>query len=171
MADVAKLLESLHPMREPAAPTSIAPALVTASLGCLLAIMLLVLWWQARRRGVSLRRSAALVLADSAALAPSERLAAQARLLRRLGRIVAGEPAARRQGAEWLATLDQAFATDFFTKGAGAAFGDTLYSARIAPDVETIHHRLADLFATMAVPKADRRGSAHAAPSLDRELV
>ena len=119
MPDVAQLLQSLHPMREPPPPSPVAPFLVMLAAGVTLALVAFVAWRQLGRRRAGLRRSAELALASTRDLAPAERLAAQARLLRRLVRARSGESAAKAQGEGWLAALDDMFATTFFTRGAG----------------------------------------------------
>ena len=162
MADVSHLLEMMHPMREPPLPASLAPFLVTLGLGCVAAAALFVVYWQALRRRSDLRRSAEAALSASRALAPPERLAAQANLLRRLVRVVAGESEARRQGAAWLESLDRAFATQFFTEGDGKAYGDALYAPRL-PDVDALDQALAGLFRVLgrpSVPAKRGRGTA-----------
>ena len=153
MADVAQLLQSLHPMREPPPPSPIAPYLVTLAIGIVAAAIAFVVWRQARRRRAGIRRAAGLALAATRTLAPPERLAAQARLLRRLVRARDGEIAARAQGEGWLASLDRTFATDFFTSGAGRAYADSLYRRDDAVDVEALDSSLAELVARLGGPK------------------
>lgn len=146
MADVSRLLETLHPMREPPLPSSIAPYLVMAGLGCLAAVIGAAVWIAIRRRA-DVRRSAEAALAASRMLAPAERLAAQAVLLRRLVRGLAGEEAVRKQGRAWLESLDRTFETRFFTHDAGKVFGDGIYSQRAVPDVDALERSLSGLIA------------------------
>ena len=149
MADnVSRVLEMMHPMREPAQPAGLAPFLVTLAIGAGAGVVLFVLIIQARRRRSLVRRAAVAELARTRALVPPERLAAQASLLRRLVRRLAGESAARTQGALWLESLDRVFATRFFTEGQGRAFGDALYGPRI-PDVDALDAELTGLFAKL----------------------
>ena len=147
MVDVARLLETLHPMREPPPPQAITPALILTAIGCLAAAALFVAVWRARGRYAALRRAAEATLAASRRLAPAERLAAQAQLLRRLVRGLAGEGEARKQGRAWLESLDRVFATRFFTEGDGTAFGEALYRPQPSADIDALDHSLAALFA------------------------
>lgn len=151
--DVAQLLQSLHPMREPPPPSPVEPFLLTLVLGFCVAIVGLVVWRQVRRRRAGLRRSAEAALAATRGLAPPERFAAQARLLRRLVRAQSGETAARAHGEGWLAALDGTFATTFFTSGAGRAYADTLYrrdgAGRDPRQVDALDRSLADFIARL----------------------
>lgn len=142
---ISGVLEMMHPMREPPQPASLAPVLFTLVVGIAVALLALALLLRARRRRADLREAARAALARTRGLDDAERLAGQAALLRRLVRRLAGEDAARLQGAAWLGALDRAFATRFFTQGAGAAFGDALYGARV-PDVAALDGELAALF-------------------------
>lgn len=149
MPDVAQLLESLHPMREPPPPSPVAPFLTTLAVGVAVAALIFVLWRLARQRSIGMRRSAARALVATRNFDPDERLAAQATLLRQVVRIRAGESAARTQGDGWLATLDRTFATSFFTAGAGRAYADSLYRRDGAEDVEALDRSLSDLIARL----------------------
>ncbi len=149
MADVARMLELMHPMREPPPPSPVAPFLVMALLGCAAAVLALALVWQAWRRGAGLRRSALAALAASRALVPDERFAAQAGLLRRLARRLGGEAAARLHGQAWLERLDAMFGTRFFTQGEGQAYGDALYARQCVSDVDALDRSLARLIANL----------------------
>ena len=151
MADVARLLETLHPLREPPAPAPIAPVLAMLAIGCVAAMLAFVVAWRVGRRRTAVRGAAAAALAASRALAPPERLAAQAGLLRRLVRGALGEPAAREQGEAWLRRLDQMFETRFFTEDAGVVFGDPLYRRPSDLDVEALDRSLLGFFAKMPV--------------------
>lgn len=150
MADVSRLLETLHPMREPPPPPSILPFVVMVVLGCAAAAVLFLVFREAKlRRARNLRRTAEAALAVSRPLVPAERLAAQALLLRRLVRRLRGDAEARRQGTPWLASLDETFDTRFFTEGEGRAFGEALYRSRVAPDVDELDRSLANLLVKM----------------------
>ena len=114
-------VESLAFQLEPAIAVSIVAGLALAA-GAIL-----------RRRARPLRLRAArralrVSLAATRDAPPDERLAAQALLLRRAARTVAGDEVARLHGEAWLAALDRMFATSFFTRGDGRCFGDALYS-------------------------------------------
>ena len=149
MADTARLLELMHPMREPPQPAAVTPYLFMAGLGCLAALVGFAVYWFNRHRRAGLRQSAEAALAASRPLVPAERLAAQATLLRRLVRAAAGEREARAQGAVWLQTLDLVFGTRFFTQGEGTAYGEALYAPRTAPDVDALDRALTGLIAKL----------------------
>ncbi len=155
MADVAQLLQSLHPMREPPPPSPVAPFLLMLGLGVALAAAGVLVWRQARRRRVGVRRSAETALAATRTLDPAERLAAQASLLRRLVRARSGEAAARRQGSGWLAALDGTFSTTFFTEGDGRAYADALYRREGARDVEALDRSLAELIGRLGAQRRE----------------
>ncbi len=161
MPDVAQLLQSLHPMREPPPPAPVAPFLAMLAAGVAIAAIGFVAWRQARRRRAGLRRSAELALAGTRGLDPAERMLAQARLLRRVVRASAGDGAARAQGDTWLAALDRTFATTFFTTGAGRAYADELYrrgdAGRNKEHVEALDRSLAEL-----IPHLGKRPRAEA---------
>ena len=68
MAEVVPTLDSLHPMREPPAPESLAPYLIMAVVGIVAAVLIV---WAARTilaRRQRVRRAAAAELALSRAL-------------------------------------------------------------------------------------------------------
>ena len=153
MADVGRLLETMHPMREPPVPEAIVPYLALLALGCLCAASALVVLWWLRHRRAALRVSVESALAAARGLAPPERLAAQAMLLRRLVRGLVGDEAARAQGATWLEHLDRLFATRFFTQGAGAAFGESLYRRPGSVDVEALDQALIGFVAQLRPSK------------------
>lgn len=127
MADVAQLLQTLHPMREPPPPAPVMPYLAALALGAGVAALAFFALSRARRQSRALRRSTEAALAASRRLQPPERLAAQAQLLRRFVLAARGGADARLDGAAWLAALDRTFATTFFTQGDGRVFGDALY--------------------------------------------
>jgi hypothetical protein len=109
-------------------------------------LALLAAFLLARRR--PLRRAARAALLETRSLPPPDRLVAQAALLRRLVRAVERDPPLERGGA-WLARLDRAFGTAFFTGGPGAAFGDALYAPASRPDPEALDGELERLIGTL----------------------
>lgn len=145
MADVIRLLDTMHPLREPPAPEAITPYLALLACGCAIALIVLIAAWRVRHHRSALRASAEAALAAARELAPAERLAAQANLLRRLVRTLVGDEAARAQGGAWLERLDRVFQTRFFTQGEGAAFGETLYRRTPALDVDALDRALVGL--------------------------
>jgi hypothetical protein len=129
MSDLAELqalrglhVESLGFQLEPAVALGIVGGLVVAA-GAILLLRMRPLRMRAARR--ALRAS----LAETRHVREDERLAAQALLLRRVARTVAGDDVAQLRGDAWLAALDRMFATTFFTRGEGRCFGDQLYAA------------------------------------------
>ena len=102
-------------------------------------------WRYGRSRSrATIRRAALAELARSRGLDPEARLLAQARLLRRLGRTLAGDAETRATGADWAARLDGLFKTDFFTRGTGRVLADGLYR-RQTPDLDTLDAELGRL--------------------------
>ncbi len=154
--DLGRLLETMHPMREPPAPESIASILLLLTLGCLAALAFVAVLWALRQRRVALRASAEATLAAARDLAPAERLAVQANLLRRVTRGLAGETAARLQGAAWLDRLDKLFNTQFFTQGAGSVYGEALYRRPASVDLDAMDHTLLDLIGRVRPAAATR---------------
>jgi hypothetical protein len=149
MADPALMLATLRDIHWPAGSGG-APLFVTMLIGSTLAVALSVALWPKMRRWRAVRRSALAALSLTRGLDPAERLGAQAVLLRRLVRTIAGEDAARRQGADWLECLDRLFATRFFTEGEGRTFGEALYQPLSDQDVDALDAALARLFARIA---------------------
>ncbi|SDN32667.1 protein of unknown function [Methylobacterium phyllostachyos] len=115
-----------------------------ALLGFCAALLVgLIRYWRGRTRA-TVRRAALAELARSRGLDPEARLLAQARLLRRLGRTLAGDAETQVTGADWAARLDELFKTDFFTRGAGRVLADGLYR-RQAPDLDALDAELGRL--------------------------
>lgn len=115
-----------------------------ALLGFLAALLVGLVRYGRSRSRATIRRAALAELARSRGLDPEARLLAQARLLRRLGRTLAGDAETRAAGADWAARLDGLFKTDFFTRGAGRVLADGLYR-RQAPDLDALDAELGRL--------------------------
>lgn len=158
MADPAKLMEMLHPMREPPLPDSVVPALVMLAAGCLGAAVLAGFAWRLYHHASGRRTSALRALAATRALNPADRLAAQAALLRRMAHVLGREEAMHEQGGAWLASLDHCFRTNFFSTGLGTAYGDALYRRGPAADVAALDRALAELFARLRPPSKRKAG-------------
>lgn len=154
MVDVARLIATMHPMREPPPPAPVTPYLVMLGLGCAAAAAMLFVAWQMRRRRTALRTSAEAALAAVRRLAPADRLAAQAHLLRRLARSLDGDAAVWASGDAWLQNLDRIFGTRFFTDGAGTVFGDKLYRPPAGIDLEALDRSLSGLIAQLRPSRA-----------------
>ena len=126
MAEAAAALELLRPMHAPAGLENAGILALMLVLGLVLGLGLAALLGPMLAPAPTLRRAALRELSRAATLAGSEKRTAQARLLRQIMRKLDG-PGARAEGADWLARLDQVFATRFFTQGAGRCFGTALY--------------------------------------------
>ncbi|GLS42421.1 DUF4381 domain-containing protein [Methylobacterium brachythecii] len=102
-----------------------------------------VMWLRAQ---TTIRRAALNELRRVRSLDPDSKLTAQARLLRRVVRTLAGDEAATTRGTAWAGTLDRTFATDFFSRGAGQILVEGLYRRPGATDPAAIEAELARLF-------------------------
>jgi len=146
MADVTQLLKDLRPLHVPNIVDDVTPVVVMSVLGCAAALGLYFILapWLRRRR--LLRVSALQRLAKARSLPATERLAAQAAILRNLVKVLSGNAAAHARGDEWLACLDTTFSTRFFTSEQGQIFSDPLYQPSITFDIEAIDKVLAGFF-------------------------
>jgi hypothetical protein len=143
--DVAQLLQTLHPLREPPPPTPVLPYLAMLTVGVAAAASLLGIMRFAGRRQRELRLRAEAALAAARRLPPADRLAAQAHLLRALVRSLHGDEEAKLGGGVWLQRLDHTFRTTFFSQGDGRAYGDDLYRRQGTVSAEKLDgalHRL-----------------------------
>ena len=154
MAELAPSLDALRALHAPPAPESLAPYVFMVLTGFALAALTIAAARMLLTRRQQIRRAAEAELERTRALSPPERLAAQAKLLRRLARIDGTEAGAREQGAAWLARLDQLFATSFFSQGEGRVFGADLYSPHVHPDIEALDGALAGLIARFKPQRA-----------------
>jgi hypothetical protein len=154
MADIGRLLETMHPMREPPPPDAITPYLLVLAVGCVAGVALFLVTWRLRHRRAALRTAADAALEAARGLAPADRIAAQARLLRRVVRSVGGEAAASTYGDAWLQRLDDVFATNFFTAGAGIVFGDALYRRPGDIDLDGLDRSIRGLIANVRPARA-----------------
>ena len=118
------------------------------AVGFLAALLVGLARYLRARARATVRRAALAELAGTRSLAPEARLVAQARLLRRLVRTLAGDEAARAVGADWGRRLDASLATEFFTTGAGRVLADGLYR-RQAPDLDALDAELRHLIGRM----------------------
>ncbi|CAM3008391.1 hypothetical protein JHFBIEKO_2647 [Methylobacterium mesophilicum] len=127
--EIAPSLDQLRGLHLPggAAGAVQGEVVAAAALGFLAALLVGLVRYLRGRARASLRRAALAELAGTRDLDPESRLVAQARLLRRLARTLAGDDAARETGAAWAARLDTLLATDFFTRGSGRVLADGLY--------------------------------------------
>ena len=149
MTDAIEVLNGLRTIHPPADLGQLTAAMALA--GCLCAVALTAWLYVHPPRWRIVRRSALAQLALSRSLEPRERLAAQAALLRRVVRALEGEAPARLRDSDWLACLDRIFATCFFSRGAGSAFGEALYRPASGQDVAALDQALEKFFAR--IPK------------------
>jgi hypothetical protein len=145
-AEASLSLEQLRGLHLPggAAGAVQGEVVAAAALGFLAAVLVGLARYLRGRTRASLRRAALAELARSRGLDPEARLVAQARLLRRLGRTLGGDEAARAAGGDWAARLDALFRTDFFTRGAGRVLADGLYRRQV-PDLDALDAELGRL--------------------------
>ena len=139
---LAELRDSRLPELSEASVLADAATAFVAGLILALAIALVVRVFA--RRPPSRRDRALAELAASRALAPDERLLAQARLLRR----VADERDRRgvdSTSAHWADVFDQRLDTDFFTAGPGVVLREALYRPDARVDPEQIDRELVKL--------------------------
>jgi hypothetical protein len=155
MAELAPSLDALRALHAPPAPESLTPYIAMVLAGFVLAALIVAAARMLMAQRQQIRRAAEAELARTRVLPPPERLAAQAKLLRRLARVGDVDASAREQGTAWLARLDQLFATSFFSQGEGRVFGAELYSPRVNPDIEALDGALAGLIARLK-PKRSR---------------
>ena len=122
-------LAGLRALHLPPQPSSFWSDLgFAAAAGLAVALVLALVIRLVVRPKRSLRASALDAFAQASALPPADRRAAQAAILRRVVRTVAGDEAARATGQTWAETLDRTFATDLFTARSGRVFADGLYA-------------------------------------------
>lgn len=139
-------LSALRGLHLPAAQGGLQSEVVTSIvLGFLAALLVGAYRLLRARMSASVRRAALAELKRAAALDPENRRVAQARLLRRLVGTLRGQDAASGKGQAWAGTLDQTFATDFFSRGAGSVLVEGLYRRPGSVDATAIDTELARL--------------------------
>lgn len=130
MSELDRKLAGLRELHRHSAALLTDPAVWTGiAAGLVLAVAFALLFGRSLLRRAALEREARAALARTRDLPSDERLAEQAKILRRLGRTVLGSSSATLRGDAWLAALDGLFRTDFFSKGAGRCFAADLYAA------------------------------------------
>ena len=116
--------------------------LLAIAAGLLLSIVAMVFWRSGYFHRQKVRQAALAALAAAQSLPAEQRLAEQAKLLRRIARTIGGEEIARLHGEAWLGALDRLFQTRFFTSEQGRCFADGLYAASAAGASDTTAVRL-----------------------------
>ena len=139
-------LEALRGLHVEGTLAGIEPGIALGvALGIAAAAMLMVLARARPLRLRAVRRALRTSLALAQAAPREQQLVAQATVLRRAARTVAGEEVARLRGEAWLAALDRIFRTRFFTEREGRCFADELYAASPTADPEVTGRNLAAL--------------------------
>lgn len=146
MATMPDPLDALRPMRLPSAPPSslVETIGLGVAVGVLAALLLagaLALFAAWRRRSAP-SREALSKLDRARRLAPAERVCAHAAALRHYVAATVGMDAGRLYGPDWLDRLDRSFATDYFSRGDGAVFGEALYRPLRDIDVDALEATL-----------------------------
>ncbi len=135
MSEASDILARLADIHEPAAPEQGVPWLILLNL-VLALVWILLLSWRRWRRREAWRREAIAIVDAMHGRSPDEALSALATLLRRVARRRLGERVARLDGEAWLAALDECFATDWFGRREGRAFGHDIYKPGTADAVD-----------------------------------
>ena len=139
-------LEALRGLHVESTGVGIEPGIALGVAIGIAAAAIVILLARARPMRVrAVRRALRTSLALARAAPREQQLVAQATLLRRTARTVAGEEVARLRGEAWLAALDRIFRTRFFTEREGRCFADDLYAASTAADPEVTGRNLAGL--------------------------
>lgn len=135
MADTPDPLNALQDIRLPSIQASSLMEQIAVALfaGITVAVIIqLLLAFKNNQRAESQEMTLIAAVKESEQLPDDERLAAQASAMRRYVNLVRGDAAARKQGEDWLAELDEVFTTEFFSKGAGRILLDGIYSRQQA---------------------------------------
>jgi hypothetical protein len=139
-------LEALRGLHVDSTVVGIEPGIALGvAIGIAAAAIVIMLARARPLRVRAVRRALRTSLALARAAPREQQLVAQATLLRRAARTVAGEEVARLRGEAWLAALDRIFRTRFFTAAEGRCFADDLYAASPAADPEVTGRTLAGL--------------------------
>ena len=139
-------LEALRGLHVESTVVGIEPGIALGVAIGIAAAAIVILLARARPLHVrAVRRALRTSLALARAAPREQQLIAQATLLRRAARTVAGEEVARLRGEAWLAALDRIFRTRFFTEREGRCFADDLYAVSPAADPEVTGRNLAGL--------------------------
>ena len=126
----------------------ITTTIIITILGCMGAIILFKSIIYFSFYTYPIRRTALDSLKNSRILNPSDRLAAQSRLLRVVARSI-DENLSFQTEAEWLEKLDNIFATKFFTNGQGRVYGQSLYQKANHPPVDNLDQELENLLSAI----------------------
>lgn len=133
MSQNENILEQLRDIQLPPAPESVSAWLILANLLMLLACLagLYHLW---RHKRELWRRDALHQLGKAGTLEPTVALLALARLLRQI--MLYRQYDINTNGQNWLAKLDEAFDTQWFTQAEGQVFGSALYRQNTVTEQE-----------------------------------
>ncbi len=155
MNQTEQLLSQLHDIRMPPAPEGVSLWLLAANL-VLLVIVLIALYLQWRRKREQWRRDALKQIEHVRTLEPATAILTLAKLLRRI--MLYRQHDISTDGLPWLASLDEAFDTHWFSHEEGQAFGAELYRKTTTTEAE-LHHlcqHLARLIRKLPAKPQDR---------------
>ncbi|MGQ7843172.1 DUF4381 family protein [Granulosicoccus sp. 3-233] len=124
MNETEQILSQLRDIQLPPAPEAASVWLIAANLMMLL-MLLLGLYYRRRRMREQWRRDALFQLRQARLLEPAVATLALARLLRQI--LLYRQYPISGNARCWLAELDDAFDTQWFTQAQGRLFGDELY--------------------------------------------
>ncbi len=127
MSNTEQLLSQLRDIQEPPPPVGVSLWLIAANL--VVFVFIALLFYRQRQRRRERWRNEALREIDWARqLEPASCLLHLAKLLRKVMRYQGQDISGDR--GQWLAQLDQAFNTHWFTQSDGRIFGDALYQTQ-----------------------------------------
>lgn len=118
--------------------------MIMTSLGAIFGVGFAIILTKFKNENQDIYTKALQTLMETRNLAPPDRLATQARMLRDIA-ISLDPGAAFLSGEEWLCRLDSVFLTKYFTQDSGRIFGDDLYKPFRYPSVEIIEIDLSRL--------------------------
>ena len=133
MNQTEQLLSQLHDIRMPPAPEGVSLWLLAANL-VLLIIVLIALYLQWRRKREQWRRDSLKQVEHARTLEPAIAILMLAKLLRRI--MLYRQHDISTVGLPWLASLDEAFDTRWFSLEEGQTFGAALYRKTTTTDAE-----------------------------------
>ncbi len=133
MNQTEQILSQLRDIQVPPAPEGVSLWLIAANLALLLIVLtgLYIRWLRERERW---RRDALRQVRHARSLEPATAVLALAKLLRQI--MLYRQYDISKGGFNWLASLDEAFDTHWFTQAEGQAFGGALYKRSVITDAQ-----------------------------------
>lgn len=133
MNETEQILSQLHDIRLPPAPEGVAPWLIAANLVLFLIVLAgLYCRWKRKRNGW--RHDALRQVRQARSMEPTAAILTLAKLLRQI--MLYRQYDISADGPSWLANLDEAFHTQWFSQSEGQAFGRALYRPTTISDEE-----------------------------------